>query len=273
MPRDARRTSNIRPASTSRRRTNTDGGRTVTTSGFTGQPLHVLHHDLRCQRPAGQRQQFDRRDLDLHLRAGRQLHDRLRQGDRPDLHVGDPRPTMRPASSPRPPSRTAARSPTTRTAARRSPIATSSASPIRRSPSPTIRAGSWSAAPIRPARRRSIPTRRTAATRSSTTRWSGRPIPASRCSTARTARRSAPATRTVRRRRGTYPGDGSFTIAYTKVTGEAYTGFTVSYGTDGRPTGIVFSNNETATWTYPSGTAATPSTTRWCRASPTPRRR
>ena len=48
----------------------------------------------------------------------------------------------------------------------------------------------------------------------------------------------------------TYNPDGSYQIAYTGVSGAAYTGYTVQYGVNGKPTSETFSNGLVETWTY-----------------------
>ena len=46
----------------------------------------------------------------------------------------------------------------------------------------------------------------------------------------------------------TYNPDGSYQIAYTGVSGAAYTGYTVQYGANGKRTSETFSNGLVETW-------------------------
>jgi len=48
----------------------------------------------------------------------------------------------------------------------------------------------------------------------------------------------------------TYNSDGSYTIAYAGVTGEAYTSNTINYGSDGKATSAAYGNGMMATWSY-----------------------
>ena len=54
----------------------------------------------------------------------------------------------------------------------------------------------------------------------------------------------------VVRQQKTVNPDGSFQIAYTGVTGAAFTSYTVQYGTNGKPVSASYSNGMSASWTF-----------------------
>ena len=48
----------------------------------------------------------------------------------------------------------------------------------------------------------------------------------------------------------TYNDDSSYSVDYSDVSGQAYTSYSVNYGTNGKPTSAAFSNGMTVTWSY-----------------------